>query len=137
MNFIILEKYFSVQCRCQIMYFILHPQCGIVLCGVAIISSSWLTKKSCELLLKSGQIARRRNYEGLGKLLQLGEKFVWLRMVIKQDLLVFEQQVHVLVLTVFQCKKGGENDITNQNISTLFFFEMIIIANISRAKQNF
>ncbi|KAJ7372752.1 hypothetical protein OS493_018030 [Desmophyllum pertusum] len=40
-------------------------ECGIILCGIAIISSSWLTKKSCQLLLKSGQVARRRNYEGL------------------------------------------------------------------------
>ncbi|XP_078347510.1 solute carrier family 38 member 10-like isoform X2 [Oculina patagonica] len=40
-------------------------ECGIILCGIAIISSSWLTKKSCELLLKSGQVARRRSYEGL------------------------------------------------------------------------
>ena len=42
-------------------------QCGIVLCGVAIVSSSLLTKKSCGLLLKTGQVARRRNYEGLGE----------------------------------------------------------------------
>nr|XP_058957878.1 putative sodium-coupled neutral amino acid transporter 10 isoform X1 [Pocillopora verrucosa] len=40
-------------------------ECGIVLCGVAIVSSSLLTKKSCGLLLKTGQVARRRNYEGL------------------------------------------------------------------------
>ena len=44
-------------------------QCGIILCGLAIISSSWLTKKSCGLLLKTGQVARRRNFEGLGELL--------------------------------------------------------------------
>ncbi|XP_068760838.1 solute carrier family 38 member 10-like [Montipora capricornis] len=40
-------------------------ECGIILCVAAIISSSWLTKKSCELLLKAGQVSRRRNYEGL------------------------------------------------------------------------
>lgn len=40
-------------------------ECGIILCGLAIISSSWLTKKSCGLLLKTGQVARRRNFEGL------------------------------------------------------------------------
>ena len=49
-------------------------QCGIVLCGVAIVSSSLLTKKSCGLLLKTGQVARRRNYEGLGELLDILRK---------------------------------------------------------------
>ncbi|PFX19763.1 putative sodium-coupled neutral amino acid transporter 10 isoform X2 [Stylophora pistillata] len=40
-------------------------ECGILLCGVAIASSCLLTKKSCGLLLNTGQVARRRNYEGL------------------------------------------------------------------------
>lgn len=40
-------------------------ECGIILCAMAIISSSWLTKKSCELLLKSGHVSRRRTYESL------------------------------------------------------------------------
>ena len=55
-------------------HFFVYQQCGIILCAVAIICSSWLTKKSCELLLKAGQMARRRNYEGLGESIMVNEK---------------------------------------------------------------
>ena len=50
------------------LHLFVYPQCGILLCTVAILFSAWLTKKSCSLLLKAGQVARRRNYEGLGEL---------------------------------------------------------------------
>ena len=60
-------------------------QCGIVLCGVAIVSSSLLTKKSCGLLLKTGQVARRRNYEGLGELLDILRKQYWRGIWIKES----------------------------------------------------
>ncbi|XP_048575593.1 putative sodium-coupled neutral amino acid transporter 10 isoform X2 [Nematostella vectensis] len=40
-------------------------ECGVLLGALVMLSSAWITKKSCLLLLTAAQMARRRSYESL------------------------------------------------------------------------
>ncbi len=46
-------------------------QCGVVLGTFLLVASSYASKKSCNLLLRSAQISRKQGFESLGKLVYL------------------------------------------------------------------
>ena len=43
-------------------------QCGLILGTMLLFASSYASKKSCSLLLRSAQISRKRDFESLGRL---------------------------------------------------------------------
>ena len=53
-----------------INFLCLFCQCGIILGPLLMITSGFLTKCSCELLLKGAQVARKRSYELLGEMIK-------------------------------------------------------------------